>query len=482
VISLLAVTASHSRRLKMSQSNQITITCLIVLTCLTVMTQAQAPNADLNLDQVVDWRDFAILSDQWLSDLRPPVQIRWYGHTSFKLWQEDLILYIDPVNLPQPVADANLILVSHTHGDHYSASSMRALSNGHTQVIGATSVITQYTEGTGLLPGQTLEAAGVSITGVASYNTNKSNHPKSNQWLGFLIEIGGLRIYYAGDTDVTPEMEALKNIDVAILPVGGTYTMTATEAATATHNFRPALSIPSHWGRNVGTITDAQRFADQAYGQVVILAPHQRLNFKDLDPICPLQAHWPLDNIRDNLTLDVTGSHTGTVVGDTSLTPEGRLDQAMVFDGTGDYISSAFALESPEQFTATAWVQTTTAERVVLAQTGANGKDWLATDSLGQLKTDLGSGGRSGQPLISNKVITDGFWHHIALTYGHNQRQLYVDGTLLVSTPCATPPSTTPGLVIGASSTRTASWLGLIDDARIYDCVLTTEDIQALSQ
>lgn len=464
----------------MSRSSQLTLTCLLVFASLSVITQAQPPNADLNRDLMVDWQDFAIFADQWLTDLRPPVKIRWYGHTSFKLWQEDFILYIDPVNLPQPVADANLILVSHTHGDHYSASTVRALSNEQTQVIGATSVISQYAEGTSLLPGETLEAAGIRITGVASYNTNKANHPKSNQWLGFVISIGGLRIYYGGDTDVTPEMEALENIDVAILPVGGTYTMTASEAAAATHNFKPALSIPSHWGRNVGTIADAQRFADQAYGQVVIMAPHQQLNVKDLDPICPLQAHWPLDKLQNNLTLDVAGSHTGTVAGDTSLTPEGRFGQAMIFDGIGDYITSAFTLESPEQFTATAWIQTTTAERVVLAQTSANGKDWLATDSLGQLKSDLGSGGRSGQPLTSNRIITDGLWHHIALTYGNSQRQLYVDGTLVASAVSATSPSTEPGLAIGASNARTAPWLGVIDDVHIYGCALTAEDIQAL--
>jgi hypothetical protein len=333
-----------------------------------------------------------------------------------------------------------------------------------------------------LLPGETREVTGVHVTGIASYNTNKSNHPKANQWLGFVIEIGGLRIYYAGDTDVTPEMEALQNIDVAILPVGGTYTMTASEAAGATQNFEPTLSIPSHWGRIVGTLADAQRFADQAYGQVVILAPQQALNLKDLEPTCALLAHWPLDMMQDRLTLDFAGSHTGEVKGNASVTSEGRLDQAMVFDGTGDYVSSAFTLESPEQFTAAAWIQTTTPGRVALAQTGTNGKDWLATDSLGQLKTDLGSGGRSGQPLVSNKIITDGLWHHIALTYDSDQRQLYVDGNLVAASASATGPSTDPGLAIGASSTRTASWLGLIDDVRIIGCVLAPEDIQALAQ
>ncbi|MCF7975040.1 MAG: MBL fold metallo-hydrolase [Phycisphaerae bacterium] len=468
--------------MKSSRPSHVHRACLAVVVCLSLAAQGQVPNADLNHDLKVDWLDFAILSDQWLADLHPPVQIRWYGHTSFKLWQDDLILYLDPVNLPQPVADADLILVSHTHGDHYSASTIRALSSAHTQVIGATSVISQYHEGTALLPGETLEAAGIRITGVASYNTNKSNHPKSSNWLGFLIEIGGLRIYYAGDTDVTPEMEALEAIDVAIIPVGGTYTMTATEAATATHTFKPALSIPSHWGSNVGTLADVQRFVDQAYGRVVILAAGQKLNFKDLDPACDLLAHWPLDSIQGTLSPDLAGANTGTLSGDTSVISEGCIGQAIVFNGTDNDITTTFALTSLDQFTATAWIQTTTPARVILAQTPANGIDWLATDSQGHLKTDLGSGGRSGQPLISDTVITDGLWHHIALTYGSSQRQLYVDGVMAASAASASGPTPGPGLVIGSSSTRTAPWQGLIDDVRIYGCVLSAEDIQALAQ
>ena len=104
------------------------------------------------------------------------------------------------------------------------------------------------------------------------YNPAKEFHPKSNNWVGFVIEIGGKRIYYAGDTDETPEMDALKNIDLALLPVGGTYTMNAAEAAEATKIFKPKQAIPYHWGDIVGSQSDADKFAKSAACPVKVLS------------------------------------------------------------------------------------------------------------------------------------------------------------------------------------------------------------------
>ena len=96
-------------------------------------------------------------------------------------------------------------------------------------------------------------------------------HPKGNEWLGFVIEVGGKRIYYAGDTDLTDEMKALKDIDLALLPVGGTYTMNASEAAEATKVFGPKQAIPYHWGDIVGSKADADEFAEKAVCKVTVL-------------------------------------------------------------------------------------------------------------------------------------------------------------------------------------------------------------------
>jgi len=116
------------------------------------------------------------------------------------------------------------------------------------QLIGPPSVITAYGKGGWTVgPGQTVTLGDLTVTGIPAYNTNKSNHPKANNWVGFVVEIAGKRIYHAGDTDLIEEMKNLKDIDVAMLPVGSTYTMNASQAATATAWIQPKLAIPMHW-------------------------------------------------------------------------------------------------------------------------------------------------------------------------------------------------------------------------------------------
>jgi len=89
--------------------------------------------------------------------------------------------------------------------------------------------------------------------------------------VGFIITVAGVRIYHAGDTDVIPEMDDIET-DVALLPVGGTYTMTADEAAQAANRIQPQVAIPMHWGTIVGSKRDAQRFSDLCQMEVVILS------------------------------------------------------------------------------------------------------------------------------------------------------------------------------------------------------------------
>ncbi|MGD0078997.1 MAG: MBL fold metallo-hydrolase, partial [Sedimentisphaerales bacterium] len=156
---------------------------------------------------------------------------------------------------------------------HFSAPDIEKVSNPNTRLVAAGDVIAAEGKGEVLKPGQTLDISGVRVTGVPAYNPAKKFHPKANNWLGFVIEIGGKRIYYAGDTDETPEMDALKNIDFALLPVGGTYTMDANEAADATKQFKPRRAIPYHWGDIVGSRADADNFAKKAGCPVTVLKP-----------------------------------------------------------------------------------------------------------------------------------------------------------------------------------------------------------------
>ncbi len=201
------------------------------------------------------------------------VKIQWLGHASFKISSDEAVIYIDPWKLSRPVQDATAVLISHSHYDHYSAEDIAGVCGANTQIIGPSDVIAKEKKGRVIRPGQVMEAGGVNVIAVASYNPNKRFHPKANNWLGFVIETGSVRIYYAGDTDITDEMKALRDIDVALLPVGGTYTMDAEEAAAAVEAIRPRCAIPYHWGDIVGKKSDAERFAKKAKCEVKILKP-----------------------------------------------------------------------------------------------------------------------------------------------------------------------------------------------------------------
>jgi len=202
-----------------------------------------------------------------------PVTVQWFGHASFRLSTGDTVIYIDPWKLSDAPHNGSLVLVSHSHHDHYSADDIGEVAGDGTEIIASADVIKKHGSGRAIKPGQTIEAAGVRVTAVAAYNPAKQFHPKANNWVGFVVEIGGKRIYYAGDTDETPELKALTNIDLALLPVGGTYTMNAQEAATAVSHFQPKQALPYHWGDIVGSRKDAEQFKKQASCQVTVLDP-----------------------------------------------------------------------------------------------------------------------------------------------------------------------------------------------------------------
>ena len=208
------------------------------------------------------------------------ISIQWLGHASFKIRQDKTIIYIDPWKLKDSPKDATLVLVSHSHSDHYSAEDIGKVSGPQTKLIASADVVAKEKGGEAITPGVTIKANDVRITGVPAYNPSKQFHPKANNWVGFVIEVGGKRIYYAGDTDVTGEMKALKNIDVALLPVGGKYTMNADEAAEATKVMNPKQAIPYHYGDIVGSRSDADRFANLAAPGVKILKPGETVSIE----------------------------------------------------------------------------------------------------------------------------------------------------------------------------------------------------------
>jgi len=206
--------------------------------------------------------------------------LQWLGHAGFKICHEDTVIYIDPWKLKDSPHDATLVLVSHSHYDHYSPSDIARISGAETKLVASTDVVSKEKNGEMILNGLTIEFGSVRVSGVAAYNPGKQFHPKANNWVGFVIEVGSKRIYYAGDTDLTDEMKSLKEIDVALLPVGGTYTMDAAEAADAIKYIKPELAIPYHWGDIVGSRTDAEKFANTVECETKILTSGETITLE----------------------------------------------------------------------------------------------------------------------------------------------------------------------------------------------------------
>jgi L-ascorbate metabolism protein UlaG (beta-lactamase superfamily) len=204
--------------------------------------------------------------------------IQWLGHASFKICHEDTVIYIDPWKIKDSGGDATIVLVSHSHYDHYSAEDIAKVSGPDTKLVASSDVVEKEKNGEMMLPGMTVDFDDVRVSGVAAYNPRKQFHPKANNWVGFVIEVGSKRIYYAGDTDLIEEMKSLKEIDVALLPVGGTYTMNATEAAEATKYIEPKTVIPYHWGDIVGGRADAEKFANTAECEVKVLSVGEKIS------------------------------------------------------------------------------------------------------------------------------------------------------------------------------------------------------------
>ncbi len=187
------------------------------------------------------------------------MQITWLGHASFKIIAAGKIIYIDPYagNYDEK---ADVILVTHEHFDHFSREKIGLILDDHTQIFSSTNVASQINGAVGMKPGDTKEAFGIGITAVQAYNTNKRFHPKG-MGIGFVIEAEGKKIYHAGDTDKIPEMKYIK-ADVALLPVSGTYVMTAKEAVEAVKDIKPKIAVPMHYGVVAGTVDDAELFKE----------------------------------------------------------------------------------------------------------------------------------------------------------------------------------------------------------------------------
>ena len=184
--------------------------------------------------------------------------IEWLGHAGFRIETSAGWLYVDPYRAPAGPAAA-LILITHGHFDHFSRDDVL---RGKTRSVA---------------PGDMGEVGPLEIVALPAYNTNKLDsdgrpfHVLGSEAVGYVIRDGGRRIYHSGDTDVIPEMDDAAGVDVALLPVSGTYVMTAIEAAEAARRIDPGVAVPMHWGTVIGSRADAEAFVRAAPVEARIL-------------------------------------------------------------------------------------------------------------------------------------------------------------------------------------------------------------------
>jgi L-ascorbate metabolism protein UlaG (beta-lactamase superfamily) len=195
--------------------------------------------------------------------------IHWLGHDTFKIVGEKVI-YTDPFKVKKK-DEADIVLITHEHYDHCSPDDLK-LVQGPNTVIVTTADCAKKLKGKikTVRPGDKITVEGIQIEAVPSYNTNKQFHPKANGWVGYIFVVKGQRIYIAGDTDYIPEMKNFK-VDIALLPVSGTYVMTAEEAVKAALDLKPKIAVPMHYGSIVGSDADARKFAEGLKGKTEVV-------------------------------------------------------------------------------------------------------------------------------------------------------------------------------------------------------------------
>ena len=186
------------------------------------------------------------------------------------------VIYIDPFQMKEEPKDADFVLITHDHYDHFSPEDIGKVSKADTILVVPEKMAAKAREVSGMVgkietvkPSVYREMGGLEFETVPAYNTLKPFHPKSAEWVGYILRIDGKRIYIAGDTDATKEAKAVK-CDIALVPIGGTYTMDAKKAAELINTIRPDVAIPVHYGHIVGKPSDGEVFAENVMAPIKV--------------------------------------------------------------------------------------------------------------------------------------------------------------------------------------------------------------------
>lgn len=223
----------------------------------------------------------AIICSKSAEALRPEEMVakaHWLGkQASVKIEAGDKIIYIDPFQIAEAANDADIVLVTHKHDDHFSPGDIERVAKAETVFIApqdcAKTIENKFNSQVIIAePGMSTTVDEIQIEAVPAYNVVKTKyHPKESNWVGYILTIDGVRIYHAGDTERIPEMKEF-TCDIAMVPLGQTYTMNSVEeAAEAVLDVQAKIAIPIHYGMYEGKPEDAQKFAELLEGKVQVI-------------------------------------------------------------------------------------------------------------------------------------------------------------------------------------------------------------------
>ncbi len=204
------------------------------------------------------------------------IKLEWLGHDTFRITAEGKVIYTDPYALDENPQKADIILISHEHFDHCDRRKIDLIAEKETKVIAPAACASKIDRPFVMISaGRKLKADGILIEVVEAYNVNKKRpdghpfHPKGDG-VGYIITLNNKRVYFAGDTDFIPEMKEIK-ADIALLPISGTYVMTAEEAAQAVEAIGPKYVIPMHYNSLEGSDVDPEEFKKLVTGAEVVI-------------------------------------------------------------------------------------------------------------------------------------------------------------------------------------------------------------------